>query len=167
MPAFKEFDWRRLDVTAIVTFGGVASVEKGRHAGVREWLAGEGYGIDTIDFTAGLSAAVPALGKLLGWEEQFGYALASDSRNLDALRDGFDFGIPEGGGRVFEVLGGEIAWREDPRWFGGVLSIAQEHCREQLALGRRFFALLVLSEKSPLVGWAFDQVVVPYPHWNG
>jgi hypothetical protein len=108
-----------------------------------------------------LAEAIPELGRTLGWEEQFGYALGPDSRNLDALRDGFAFDIPEGGGRVFEIVRADLAWREDSRWLLGLLSIAQEQSRWQLALGRRFFALLVIPEESPLVGTVIEEISVP------
>jgi hypothetical protein len=101
------------------------------------------------------------LGRILCWEQQFGYTLGAENRNLDALRDGFDFTIPEGGGQVLEILGAEMAWREDRRWLCGLLAIAQEQSRQQLALGRRFFVLLVLPERSPLVGEVIEQMTIP------
>jgi hypothetical protein len=162
--AFSELDWRRIDVQAILAHGGLATIEKRRHAACREWLVRHGYEIDSLDCRPGLSIAVPELGRMLRWEEQFGYALQPDSRNLDALRDGFEFEIPEGGGRVLEILGPDLAWEEDPRWLCGLLSIAQEHCREQLALGRRFFALLVVPDgRSPLIGVVIEDQRVPGP----
>ncbi|MBI5548380.1 MAG: hypothetical protein HY901_31240 [Deltaproteobacteria bacterium] len=167
MPAFDVLDWRRLDATAIVTFGGLATVEEPRHDATRAWLLAEGYVIDTFDCQPGLSVSVPALGRLLKWEEQFGYELAPDSRNLDALRDGFDFPVVEGGRRVLEILRPDLAWREDQRWTCGLLSIAEEHCRAQLALGARFFSILVVPEKSPFIGAVIiDQPVVPAPSWT-
>src|SRR5262249_13921756 len=122
--------------------------------------------IDTFDCRPGLAVAVPELGRLLCWEQQFGYVLGSDSRNLDALRDGFEFAIPEGNGRVFEIIRPDLAWREDQRWLCGVLSIAQEQCRQQLVLGRRFFALLVVPEGSPLIGAVVGEVSVPGIRWE-
>jgi hypothetical protein len=47
----------------------------------------------------------------------------------------FEFEIPAGGGRVLEILGADLAWQEDSRWMMGMLSIAQEQSRWQLALG--------------------------------
>jgi hypothetical protein len=32
--------------------------------------------------------------------------------DLDALRDGVEFEIPAGGGRVLEILGADLAWQE-------------------------------------------------------
>lgn len=166
MAAFADLDWRRIDVTAIVTFGGLASIDERRHPACRDWLLHQGYDIDTFDCRPGLTVAVPELGRLLGWEQQFGYALGPDSRNLNALRDGFEFTIPEGGGRVFEILRPDLAWREDRRWLCGLLSIAREQCRQQLALSRRFFTLLVIPENTPLVGAVVEEVTVPGVYWD-
>jgi hypothetical protein len=166
MAAFGALDWRRIDVAAIVTFSGLATVDEGRHQACRDWLLREGYEVDTFDCRPGLTVAVPELGRRLRWQEQFGYALGPESRNLNALRDGFDFAIPEGGGRVFEVIRPDLAWEEDWRWLCGLLAIAQEHCRQQLALGRRFFALLVVPEQSPLIGAVVEEVRVPHVYHN-
>jgi hypothetical protein len=163
---FADLDRRRIDVTAIVTFGGLAAIDERRHPACRGWLARHGYQIDTFDCRPGLSAAIPELGRLLGWEQQFGYALGPDSRNLDALRDGFEFAIPEGGGRVFEIIRPDLAWEEDRQWLCGLLSIAQEQSRQQLALGRRFFALLVVPEGTPFVGAVVEEVRVPGVFWD-
>lgn len=103
MPAFVALDYRRLDVPAIVSFGGIATVVPEHHAAARTWLAREGYAIDTLDFSGGLAAAIPALGDLFRWEEQFGYVLTAGRRSLDALRDGFDFEIP-GAAAVSSVI---------------------------------------------------------------
>jgi hypothetical protein len=166
MAAFADLDWSRIDVTGIVTFGGLATIDERRHQVCRDWLKRHGYGIDTFDCRPGLAVAVPELGRLLCWEQQFGYALGPDSRNLNALRDGFEFDIPEGGGRVFEIVRADLAWQEDPRWLCGLLSIAQEESRRQLALGRRFFALLVVPERSPFIGAVIEQSTVPGPYWS-
>jgi hypothetical protein len=164
--AFAELDWRRIDVRAIVTHGGLATIDERRHAACRDWLRRHGYKIDTFDCRPGLDVAIPELGRLFRWEEQFGYALGPAHRNLDALRDGFEFAIPEGGGRVFEMIRPDIAWREDRRWLFGLLSIAQEQCRQQLALGRRFFALLVVRADSKMIGAAIEEVKVPGLYWD-
>jgi hypothetical protein len=164
--AFVELDWSRIDVQGIVALGGLATIDERSHPACREWLARQGYRIDTFDCRTGLSAAVSELGRLLSWEERFGYALGSDSRNLDALRDGFEFDIPDAGGRVFEIVGGDPVWQEDPEWLCGLLEIAQEQSRRQLALGRRFFALLVVPERSPLIGAPIGRIEVPVPFWS-
>jgi hypothetical protein len=166
LAAFVELDWSRIDVQGIVAFGGLATIDEQRHQACREWLARHGYRIDTFDCRPGLSVALSELGRLLSWEERFGYALESDSRNLDALRDGFEFDIPDAGGRVFEIVGGDLAWQEDRKWMCGLLAIAQEQSRRQLALGRRFFALLVVPEHSPLIGASIGQIEVPVPFWS-
>ena len=64
-------------------------------------------------------------------------------RNLDALRDGFEFDLKPGQGHVLELLNAEVAHREDPRWFAGLLAIAHGYSRWQLALGAPFFAMLL------------------------
>lgn len=166
MPAFRELDWRRIDVSAIVTDGGLATIEERRHPACRDWLFRNGYAIETFDCRPGLAVAVPELGRLLNWEQKFGYALGPDSRNLDALRDGFEFAVPEDGGVVFEMIRPDLAWHEDKRWLGGLLAIVQEHCRQQLALGGRFFGLLVVPKDSRLIHTTFDEVRVPTPFWD-
>jgi hypothetical protein len=164
--AFTDLDWTRFDTHAIVSFGGLATVDEARHPACRRWLAAQGYGIDTVDCRPGLSAVVPELGRLFAWEQQFGYVLGPGGVNLDALNDGFWFDIPEGGGRVFELIRPDIACQEDPRWLCGLLSIAASHSRHQLALGRRFFTLLVVPEGSTLIGAVVDQLTVPGPFWS-
>lgn len=167
MAAFTDLEWGRLDTWAIVACGGLVTIEQDRHVPCREWLVRNGYGIDTFDCRPGLAAAIPELGRLLRWEEQFGYALGPDNRNLNALGDGFGFDIPDGGGRVFEIVRADLAWQEDQQWLCGLLSIAREQSLCQLALGRRFFALLVIPDKkSPLIGAVIDQVTVPGPFWS-
>jgi hypothetical protein len=150
--AFTELDWRRIDVTAIVSFGGLATIDERLHQACHNWLAMCGYGFTTLDCRPGLAVVVPELGRLLKWEVQFGYALDANSRNLNALRDGFEFDIPRGGGQVFEIIRPDLAWQENSGWICGLLSIAQEHSRRHLALGQRFFSLLVVPEKSPFIG---------------
>jgi hypothetical protein len=164
--AFADLDWRRIDVRAIVSFGGIATIDEPRSAACRAWLQRHEYRIETLDCRPGLDAAIPVLGRLFRWEEQFGYALTGSTRNLDALRDGFEFEIPENGGCVFELLGADRAFEEDSGWLLGLLAIAQEHSRAQLALGRRFFALLVIVENSPLIGAVIDKATVPVPFWD-
>ena len=166
MPAFTDLDWSRIDVTGIVAFGGLATIEERRHSACREWLQRQGYAIDSFDCRPGLSVAIPELGRRLRWEQQFGYSLEPDSRNLDALRDGFWFDIPEGGGRVFEIIRPDLAWQEDSRWLCGLLSIVQEQSRRQLALGRRFMGLLVMPEDSPLIGAVIEEVTVTGRSWS-
>jgi hypothetical protein len=162
MPAFNNLDWDRIDVTAIVAHSGLAIIPERRHSACREWLVHQGYQIDTFDCRPGLAVAIPELGRRLRWEKRFGYALTPDSRNLDALRDGFTFDCSEGG-RVFEIVQADLAWEEDRRWFCGLLSIAQEQCRYRLALGQRFFTLLVVTELSPLFGAPIEQAQIPGP----
>ncbi len=164
--AFTELDWDRFDVWAIVLFSGLITIEERRLKACRRWLRRHDYETTRVDCSAGLSHVIPELGKIFEWERNFGYSLDADRRNLDALHDGFDFDVPARGGRVFEILRPDIAWQEDSRWLLGLLSIAQEYSHRQLALGRRFFTLLVMPEDSELIGQTIDETSVPMPFHN-
>lgn len=166
MAAFTELDWSRIDVLAIVAFRGIATIDERRRWKCLDWLRRNGYGIESLDCSRGLVHAVPELGKMLEWQKQFGYTLEPDNRNLDALRDGFEFDVTADGGKVLELVRADVAWQEDARWLLGVLAIAEEASRRQLALGKRFFTLLVLPEKSPLVGKVIESTTVPVPFWS-
>ncbi len=96
---------------------------------------------------------------LCGWVEQFGYEYQGHS--LDALRDGFAFEIPEDGGLVLELERPDILWREHRRWVAGLLEIASEHSRVQLAAGRRFFATLIVPPDAEMIGTTLFDVGVP------
>jgi hypothetical protein len=159
--AFSELNWTRFDVWAIVACRGVAVVDTKHVQAYRAWLQRNDYAITSIDFGSGLNPAVGALGKLFRWEEQFGYILAGDSRNLNALRDGFEFSVKPGSGAVLEFLNADMAHSEDPEWFGGLLSIASEYSHQQLALGARFCTTLILDSGSKLVGQTYESVAVP------
>lgn len=161
MAVFTELDWRRLDVWAIVGAAGTAVVDIRQHPQSRRWLEDNGYTIGTLNCTEGLNQAIPALGRMLNWEQQFGYSLGPESRNLDALNDGFEFTVPENGGYVLDVIGADLAWEEDARWLQGFLAIAQSHSRKHLALGQRFFVLLALPQHSPLIGAVIEETRVP------
>lgn len=165
MAAFSEedFDYRRIDVCAIVENSGLATVAQHRRGNYLAWLRRHGYEVTSLDCMLGIIETVKSIGRLLGWKEQFGYTLESRRLNLDALRDGFEFDVPERGGRVLELVRPDVAWQDNPRWVIGLLSIAQEHCRFHLAFGRHFFTLLVLPEQSPVVGQVVEQCSVPFP----
>ncbi len=106
--AFTAIDWQRIDVWAIVQCGGLGCVEPARHAACPAWLERERYTFDTLNFGSGLADAVSASGQLMQWERQFGYSLDGGSCNLDALRDGFEFDAPAGGG---QAVGGVVPER--------------------------------------------------------
>ncbi len=143
MAAFTELDFRRLDVGAIVEGRGIALSNPAERASIHTWLRLEGYELVVLDFGQGLSANVAALGELLKWQDQFGYALEPSSRNLDALRDGFTFTFEEGStGVVLHLLGIEKARGENEEWVTGLLQIISENSLRELALGRRFFAVI-------------------------
>jgi hypothetical protein len=100
----------------------------------------------------------------LDWREQFGYELAPQSRNLNALRDGFDFGIAPGGGVVLVLRSFPAAWREDANWSRGFLEIATEHSLRELALGQRFFTVVVVPDvKDALIGQPLEGLRIPEP----
>ena len=163
MAAFTNLDWTRFDVWSIVAESGLAVVDDVYRDACRAWLGRQGYGISTIDFGGGVGPAVVEMGALFRWEEQFGYAMTPDHRNLDALRDGFVFDFSAGEGKVLELLHPDKAYREDSRWFLGLLSIGAEYSRWQLALGHRFFIVLVLPEWSKLPGITYESNTVPVP----
>jgi len=171
MAAFAELDWSRFDVWALAALEGVAVVDAAHREGCLAWLQRHEYTVSSIDFAQGVGPAVVALGNLLRWEAQFGYTLTSDSRNLDALRDGFEFDLRPGQGHVLELLHADVAHREDPRWLLGLLAIAHERSRWELALGARFFVTLILdrlplNRHSPLIGVPFETLSVPGPFWH-
>ena len=166
MAAFTELHWARFDVWAIVAMEGIAVVEPAHHEACLAWLRQHDYSITSIDFELGVGTAVIALGEKLRWEEQFGYRLGPESRNLDALRDGFEFDLTPGQGHVLELLNAEVANREDANWLCGLLAIAHEHSRRQLAIGARFFAMLVLRRGSPLIGMPYETLSVPVTFWT-
>jgi hypothetical protein len=166
MAAFVQLDWARFDIWSIVAMEGVAVVESSHRDACLTWLREHNYAITSIDFAQGIGPAVVALGEKLCWKGQFGYRLAPENRNLDALRDGFDFDLKPGQGHVLELLNVEVARREDPRWISGLLAIAHEHALQQLALGARFFATLVLDRGSPVIGMPYENLTVPVPYWS-
>lgn len=159
-----ELNWLRPDVTGIVTFAGLATVAPGEHLELRAWLQRHGYGFVSIDCSRGQQDVRRQLGEHLRWGDQFGYRLDEDGRgNLNAVRDGFSFDVPQPGGLVLELLEPEVVWHEDRGWFEGFLRIASEHSRYHLALGRRFLTLLVAGPSSPLLGKTFETLSVPHP----
>ena len=163
MAAFDQLDWTRFDVWAAVAMEGVAVVEIARRDACHAWLGEHGYTVTSVDFAQGVGPAVMALGEKFRWEEQFGYRLTAERRNLDALRDGFEFDLKPGQGHVLELLNSDVAHKEDPRWLAGLLAIAHEYSRWQLALGARFFATLFLDPGSPLIGAPYETLSVPVP----
>jgi hypothetical protein len=91
----------------------------------RAALEAQGYTVEVLDFSDGISPAVAWLGERLRWEAQFGYPLSPASRNLDALNDGMDsdaWGCPT----ALELRGLDVASAEDPRWTTGFVRLARE-----------------------------------------
>ena len=168
MAAFAELIWQHIDAQAIVWYRGIATIEEQRHAPCRSWLSRNGYSLDTLDCTLPMDQVVANLHQMLKWEEQFGYTPDPQNRNLMALEDGFWFDIPKDGGHVLELVRVDLAWQHDPEWVRGLLSIVQQYSIRQLALGRRFFALLVVEERSAMIGAQIEPVEtqVPQPFWQ-
>jgi len=168
MAAFTDdqMDCGRFDVFAIISNSGLVAIEESLRTECLAWLRQQGYCIEQFDCSHGMEALIPALGAYFRWEEQFGYRMQDGRRRLDALSDGFEFNVPASGGVVFELFRADIVWREDSRWLLGLLQIAMEHSRFHLACGRRFFTLLVLPEKTPLIGEKVDELLVPHPYRN-
>jgi hypothetical protein len=164
MASFKELDWSRFDTFALLVGRGIASVDYMHRSAMKNWLAVHMYAVESLQFEDGISPVVAHLGRRLNWQSEFGYELQGASRNLAALHDGFDFSVPNEGGLVLELSGFDKALQEDESWTKGFLSIVAEHSLRKLALGRRFFAtILIHGEESPFVGRQFDELAVPYP----
>ncbi len=166
MAAFTDLVWQRLDVWAIVGGSGLAVIDVEQRLPCREWLKGKDYKIETLNLSGGANQIVSELNRLLNWNKQFGYKLGPNKPILNALRDGFRFEASDTDGTVLEIVGADFVWQEDPKWLLGLLSIAQEHSREHLALGRRFFTILVLPENSPLIGVPIEEARVPATFWS-
>ena len=165
MAAFETLDWGNLDVFAILVGGGIATIEPSSADRSLEWLRSKSYAVTTLDFARGIGPIVAALGLRFQWERQFGYRLEASDRNLARLRDGLWFEITEGGGLVLELKGFEMALAGDREWSTGFLSVLSEHSHRQLALGRRFFAVVhVASGDSPVVGLSLKEWSVHYPY---
>ena len=162
MAAFDELDFTAFDFDAIVVNGGITVVDTEHRESCLASLRRQGYVIETIAFREGISPAYLAMNHLFRWEENFGYELRwHDGSSLDALRDGFEFEIQPGEGKVLELRGADEAYREDSYFLLCFLAIAHEHSLEQLALGARFFMVLFLDRGSPLIGQPFESVGVP------
>lgn len=161
MAVFDEIDWGRLDVQAIVLGTGLATIALADYPHYRAWLATEGYAIEMLDFRRGLADAIADFGSAMHWEQQFGYPLSREHCKLDALRDGFFASAPPVERRVFEMQRPDLGWLEDRSLIEGWLSIAAEHSRAELLLGRRFFTTLIVPGTSSLIGTAFETLCVP------
>ena len=168
MAAFNQetIDWLRIDVTALITDNGIATISPENRDACIRWLGREGYDVRSVDCTKGFQSVLSQIGNLFRWKEEFGYYLQDGQGNLNAVRDGFDFDIPEGQGVVLELSAVDGLWKTHRDWISGLLSIASEHSRYQLALGHRFFTLLVLADQSPMIGATLDPIAVPVSQWN-
>jgi hypothetical protein len=160
--SFDRTDWTQFDFWAIAAGGGLTVVAERDRERCHQWLVSRAYQITTLECNHGVGKLVLDFNRLFRWEEQFGYSLTEESRNLNALRDGFEFDVPVVGGRVLELYRADVVWHEEADWFRGLLAIATEHSLRQLALGRRFFTTLVLPKGSALVGDTFEAKEVPW-----
>jgi hypothetical protein len=156
-------DFTEFDVGGICTGRGLAVVDPADLDRYRQWLNDRHYSRSTVDFANGIGAVVFKFGELFRWHEQFGYSLTTESRNLDALRDGFGFCYAADTGHVLEMLNGEIALAEDKEWFLGLLSICSEYSHTEMSLGKRFFTTLISPKESSLIGQTVDRNIVPWP----
>jgi len=161
MTSFTTLNWDAPDVWGIVVGRGVSTVETGSLGAYEDWLTSNGYSVLEFCFAGGISPVVAQLGVYFRWQQQFGYELEADSRNLAALRDGFEI---ETSNLVFKLSSYESAIQEDEKWAQGFLSIVSEHSLRQLAVGGRFFAILpVHNAETPLVGAFIEDLCIPYP----
>ena len=158
-----EIEWLRFDVATSLIHSGLGAVRSGERNQCSHWLSKKCYAKLTIDCSAGQREVRRQLGTYFKWEEQFGYKLEEGAGNLDALRDGFDFDLGDLRGFALELVEPEATWKEDPRWFDGLLAIAVEQSRRQLALGHRFLTVLYVAETSALIGRTVEQIAVPSP----
>jgi hypothetical protein len=163
--AFTNLSWGDLDNFAILQGGGIATVEPSFSERSLQWLRSKSYEIVVVDFDAGIGPVVAGFGLRFGWEKQFGYVLEASDRNLARLSDGFWFDIPDGQGLVLELRNTEKALAEDKAWTEGFLRLISKRSLHQLALGRRFFAVVHVTDgDSPLVGCPLVEKSVPWPY---
>jgi len=166
--AFNSSEVGRPDKQIIASpyYRGVAAVSNEEYRELKIWLTETGYETVTIDFTHGLASGIDQMNNIFRWEEQFGYTLSLKRRNLDAINDGFGFDV-SGYGLLLEIVGAEVAWRDDRRWFKGLLSIASDHSHSHLSVGNRFLTVVpVQSYDSPLVGKLIHKQRLGW-YWRG
>ncbi|CAN7503863.1 hypothetical protein LJR039_003381 [Pseudorhodoferax sp. LjRoot39] len=165
MAAFQALNWGDLDVFALLVGDGIATLEPASSERSLAWLRSRSYHIEPIDFGRGIGPVVAALGKEFRWEQQFGYTLEAEDRNLARLRDGFWYDVVAQEGLVIELRSFQRAFEEDRDWSEGFLRIISEHSRRHLALGHRAFAVVhVPNGESPVVGCSLGERSVPYPY---
>lgn len=161
-----DIDYTRLDVRAMLEMRGIATVDALRAAACQRWLAERGYDLTPVDFGRSFQEVLAELGSIFDWESQFGYSLGDGDGNLNALADGFSFGVSQERGRVLVVNDPDTMASQEPSWFNGFLEIASAHSLFHLACGSRFFVLLVLSPFSSLPGRSYGECKIPGAFWN-
>jgi hypothetical protein len=153
-----EVDWSRIDYATIAD-DGLACVDLQQVDDCRSWLHRRGYRIVTVDCASGLTALYKQLSDVLDWQGQFGYEF--QGRSLDALRDGFEFDIADDGGVVLVLLRPDAVWDGERGFVAGLLAIASEHTRRQMAEGKRFFTILVVEGGSRMLGATIEPCRCP------
>lgn len=156
----EEESWERLDY-ATICGNGVACISLSDVVACRSWLQACRYTIESIDCSVGFNAVCAQVSTLFKWEEQFGYTY--EGHSLDALNDGFTFDVPEEGGVVLELQRLDLLWLENPHWSTGLLSIASDYSRREMASGRRFFAIVTTKPGAPIIEQVFGEQTVPWP----
>lgn len=163
MPVFGQIEWSRFDFRAIVHSSGVTSIDGHGRDKCIEWLGSHGYVVSSLDCSAGFRPFLRDYSDLMQWETKFGYSLTPADCNLDAVRDGFDFDASKGSGHVLELVRPDIIWRKNRKWVSTFLEIASSHSRLHLALGQRFFTVLVFPETRYMTGQTYESLLVPPP----
>ena len=161
MAVFDKLDWANIDVMAIVARYGLLTVDDKRVASHRTWLSEAGYKIVELDCGLGFAHVLDEVNRLFRWDENFGYELSVDRCSLDAVNDGFEFDFGGTSGIVLQLNEPDVLWETEPKWILGLLSIVNVYSHTQLALGNRFFTLLVMPDSSPLIGQIIDSISVP------
>lgn len=164
MTAFTELEWHRLDMWALLVGRGIVTVEEKLLQQCSAWLSTKRYETVTLEFSRGVSPAMAELGRLLRWEEQFGRAFDPTSRDIDLLRGGFLLNVPAKGGLVLCLQDFEQAWSEEEEWSRRFLGTLSDYSLCQLALARRFFAIIPIPDPgSRLVGQRIEELTIPLP----
>lgn len=139
-----------MDTRAVVEAGGLATITKAQWERCVFELLEEDYEVVTLDCGGDIDTMARNFGVLWQWETLFGYTV--QRMNLDAIRDGLLESWPTKAGRLVLVLvNAERIWKESRREFLYFLDFAREKSRWELALGTRFFTLLVVEAEKGVI----------------
>jgi hypothetical protein len=149
MPAFtkSELDYDRIDVRALLELNGIIAIKHGDLNKCRQWLGQTGYTRLTLDCSQDFKAVKTEFGKLMNWEHHFGYAYENGGGGWDALHDGFQINVPRKG-LVFELYRADILWKNSHSWVNALLHVISGHSQYHLALGKRFFGLVIVGNET-------------------